>query len=185
MRSGKDSAGYDRLSRALHWGNAVLATVVVGLALSISGTARHSGARGWLLVLHMSLGTVILAVMLFWGGWRLSHRAPPLRPALSWLEILAARLTHAVLYLLFVGMPVAGIVAEMAAGHSISLFGLVAVPPLLGENGRLAQAAMALHLAGQLLIYAMVGLHAAAAMLHGFIRRDGILERMLPPRRAR
>jgi cytochrome b561 len=173
--------GYDRISRAVHWGNAILAAVVIGLGLSISGASRQSGGRDWLMVLHMSLGTVILAVMLFWGGWRLRHPAPPLRPRLSRFEALAARLAHASLYLLFVGMPLSGYVTEMAAGHSVRLFGLVAIPPLLSESGRLAQVAIALHLAGQLLIYLVVALHVAAALIHGFIRRDGILEGMLPP----
>jgi cytochrome b561 len=44
------------------------------------------------------------------------------------------------------------------------------------------QAAIALHFAGQFLIYGLVALHIGAALMHGFIRRDGILERMLPRR---
>jgi cytochrome b561 len=36
-------------------------------------------------------------------------------------------------------------------------------------------------LLGEFLIYALVGLHIAAALLHGFVRRDNVLQRMLPP----
>ena len=49
------------------------------------------------------------------------------------------------------------------------------------ESGRLSQAAIALHLLGEFLIYGLVGLHIGAALLHGFVRRDDILQRMLPP----
>src|SRR5579885_932553 len=42
-----------------------------------------------------------------------------------------------------------------------------------------AQIAIALHLAGQCLIYLFVGLHSAAALLHA-LRRDGVMARMLP-----
>jgi cytochrome b561 len=43
---------------------------------------------------------------------------------------------------------------------------------------------MALHLIGEFLIYGSVALHVSAALMHGFLRRDGILERMLPRRGA-
>jgi cytochrome b561 len=42
--------------------------------------------------------------------------------------------------------------------------------------------AIALHLIGEFLVYGLVALHVGAALAHGFIRCDGILERMLPRR---
>jgi cytochrome b561 len=38
------------------------------------------------------------------------------------------------------------------------------------------------HLAGQFAIYALVAVHVAAALMHGFIHHDGVFERMLPRR---
>jgi cytochrome b561 len=81
-------------------------------------------------------------------------------------------------------MPIAGLVNAAAAGHSVSLFGAVSIPPLLPENDRLSQLAIALHLIGQYLIYFFLILHVAGAVLHGIVRRDGVLERMLPLRRS-
>jgi cytochrome b561 len=52
----------------------------------------------------------------------------------------------------------------------------------LPASGRVAQAAIALHLVLEFLIYGLVALHIAAALMHGFIRRDGILQRMMPNR---
>ena len=46
------------------------------------------------------------------------------------------------------------------------------------------KAANAAHLTGQFLIYALVGVHVAAALMHAVVRRNGILERMLPLRRT-
>jgi cytochrome b561 len=31
----------------------------------------------------------------------------------------------------------------------------------------------------------LIGLHAMAALMHGFVLRDGVLDRMLPARRSR
>jgi cytochrome b561 len=37
---------------------------------------------------------------------------------------------------------------------------------------------------GQYLVYLLVALHVAGALYHAVIRRDGVLERMLPRRRS-
>jgi cytochrome b561 len=100
------------------------------------------------------------------------------------VERVLARSTHVLLYLLFVMMPLAGYVNAAAAGHAVSVFGTVSIPPLLPENNRLSQVAIAFHLVGQYLIYFLVVLHVTGALWHGFVRRDGVLERMLPLRRA-
>jgi cytochrome b561 len=173
---------YEPVTRGLHWLNAVLAVLAIALAFGISGAPRHSPVRGWLLALHGSVGITILAVMLFWAGWRLRHPAPPLRPMLTRLEAWLAHATQAAIFLLFIAMPLSGYAILATSGNSVSLYGIVAIPPLLPQSGRLAQAAVALHLGGEFLIYGLVALHISAALMHGFIRRDGILERMLPRR---
>lgn len=173
---------YDRVTRGLHWLNAVLTLITFMLGWCLVDAPRHGDARPWLIMLHGSCGLVILAVMVCWAGWRLRHRSPALRPLLSWPEILLARATQAGIFLLFVAMPVSGYVSLAAAGKTVSFFGLVDLPPLLSGGGRLSQAAIALHLLGQFLIYGLVALHIAAALLHGFFRRDGVFERMLPRR---
>jgi cytochrome b561 len=178
----EDRPVYDPVARGLHWVNAILAVVAILLAYDISGTARHSADRALLLTLHGSVGIVILALMLVWAGWRLGHASPPHRPTLTRLQVWLAHTTQAAIFLLFVAMPLSGYAMLAAAGNAVSFFGLFAIPPLLPHSDRLAQIAFALHLGGQFLIYGLVALHIAAALMHGFIRRDGILERMLPSR---
>jgi cytochrome b561 len=85
---------------------------------------------------------------------------------------------------LFIAMPVSGYLNAASAGHAVSFFGIVDVPPLVGESPRLSQAAVAIHLAGQFAVYALVGVHVAAALVHRFVRRNAILDRMLPARRV-
>ncbi|MFZ2006214.1 MAG: cytochrome b [Stellaceae bacterium] len=175
----RGDAAYDPVTRRLHWVNAILALVTIALAWCLLGVPRHDAARGWLLMLHGSFGIAILALMLFWAGWRLRHGAPPLRPTLRRFEAALARATHAAIFVSFIAMPITGYVGLAAAGKPVDLFGLVAIPPLMPQSGLLSQAAIALHLLGEFLIYGLVALHIAAALMHGFIRRDGILERML------
>jgi len=71
-----------------------------------------------------------------------------------------------------------------AAGHAVNFFGVLSIPPLLPENGRLSQVAIAIHLVAQYPLYLFIALHIAGALFHVAIRRDRVVERMLPIRRA-
>ena len=42
--------------------------------------------------------------------------------------------------------------------------------------------AIAIHLGGQYRLYLFAALHVAGALFHGVVRRDGVIERMLPLR---
>ncbi len=176
-------ACYDPVARTLHWLIAALAVVVVSLGWAIPGAPRETESRDLLLLLHRSVGLSILALMVIRVLWRLFHPPPPLPAGFPRIEALAAYADHALLYVLFLVMPLSGYVNAAAAGHAVSLFGLVAIPPLIPENGRLSQAAVAVHLAGQFVVYGLVALHVAAALMHRIVRRNTILERMLPLRR--
>jgi cytochrome b561 len=174
---------YDGVAIGLHWLVAALAIAVATLGLMIPEAPRGSEWRDWVLLWHRSIGMTILAVMVLRMLWRLSHPTPPLPPTLRPIEAFLAHATHVLLYIAFLAMPLAGYLNTAAAGHSLSLFGLVTIPPPIAENQRLAQAAIALHLAGQFAVYGFVAAHVAAALMHGIFRRDGVFSRMLPAAR--
>jgi cytochrome b561 len=176
---------YGPVARAVHWAVAALAVVVVGLGWAIPGAPRDGDSRELLLFLHRSVGLLILAVMVFRVIWRLTHPPPPFPAGFPRLEAAAAHADHALLYVVFLVMPLTGFLNAAAAGHPVSFFGLFAIPPLLPEDPRLAQIAVAIHLAGQFVVYALVAIHVAAALTHRFVRRNRILDRMLPLRRPR
>jgi cytochrome b561 len=177
--------GYDRVARALHWLVAALAVIAVSLGWAIGGAPRNTWTRELLLVLHRSVGLTILAAMVLRILWRWRHPPPALPPRVAALERFLAGCTHAALYVVFIAMPLAGYVNAAAAGHAVNFFGLISIPPVLPENDRVSQAAIAVHLVGQYFLYGFVLLHIAGGLMHGAVRRDGVLDRMLPPRRRR
>jgi len=57
-------ACYDPVARALHWLVAGLAVIVVSLGWGIPGAPRGTESRNLLLLLHRSIGLLILALMM-------------------------------------------------------------------------------------------------------------------------
>jgi cytochrome b561 len=166
----------------LHWLIAALAVIVVSLGWAIGEAPRNTLARDNALLLHRSIGLTILFMMSLRAVWRWRHPPPP--ASIQGWERTLSRGTHFLLYLLFIGMPLAGYLNAAAAGHAVSVFGLISIPPLMPENDRFSQIAIAVHLAGQYFIYLFVALHVAGALRHGALKHDGVLERMLPVRRT-
>ena len=164
----------------LHWLVAGLAAGVVALGWAMLAAPANTPSGDLWLLWHRSVGLVILAAMLFRLLWRWRHRPPPLPQSVPPSVAALAHASHLSLYAILIAMPLAGYVNAAAAGHAVSLFGLVSLPPLLPENLRLSQAAIAVHLAGQYLFYFLVLLHIAGALYHVILRGDGVFERMLP-----
>ena len=67
-----------------------------------------------------------------------------------------------------------------AGGNPVSYFDLFTLPGL-ARNDALRHAAVWVHVVtGQWLVYALIALHILATAWHVAVRRDGVLDRMLP-----
>ncbi len=165
---------YDRTTIALHWAVAVLVALIWGIAQIIDLFPRgplRVDARS----VHIVLGVALAGVMVIRVFWRAgSGRVLP--PAAKGLAHLAARVVHFALYGLVIAEVLLGMANAWFRGDSIfGLFSLPGYPPLRGIVGDL-------HAIGANLILAAAGVHAAAALLHHFVLRDGVLLRMIPRR---
>src|SRR5207302_4265154 len=111
---------YGPVARGLHWLIAGLAVIVVVLGWAMPEVPRETQSRDVLLTLHRTLGLTILLLMLFLIFWRLSHPVLPFPADFPRLEALAAYADHALLYVLFLVMPLSGYLNAAFAGHSVS-----------------------------------------------------------------
>jgi cytochrome b561 len=166
-------ASYDRVAQAVHWLVAALALTVVWLGWGIAWTPRNTPQRDLFVMVHESFGLTILAAMVFRAWWRWRHSPPPLPPALSRLEAGLAWLTHIALYVFLIAMPLAGYLSVAAAGRLVEFFGVFSIPPLLPENNRWSQVAIAIHLVGQYPLYLFVTLHLGGALFTALFGATG------------
>lgn len=170
---------YSGLSIAFHWLTAALVLAAFLLGPGGSEQRVYSGAKDFDRNLHEVLGLSVFALTLLRLAWRPFSNPPELHSAHAWMNR-AAKAVGAVLYILLVATPLAGISGAWLEGHPLTLGMLGEVPPLLPEMHSLGKTIAEVHgFLGDTLLWT-AGLHAAAALLHHFVLRDDVLVTMLP-----
>ena len=172
---------YTSTAQTLHWLVAALMFIAVALAWVMVNMPTTAPSREWIYTLHKSFGLTILALVAVRLGWRATHPAPPLPGKMAKWERLMAFGSHWLLYLILVGMPVSGyVLSATASGKAVPYFDLFTLPEL-PKNHAVSEAARWVHAGfGQWLVYVLIVLHLGATVWHAAIRRDGVLDRMLP-----
>jgi YVTN family beta-propeller protein len=174
------AARYDRVAMILHWaiGLALLGQVVFGFLLD-ELAPRGTPARGPVINLHKSFGLVLLALILLRLGWRLAHRPPPWPAGMAPSLRRAALWGHRALYACMLLMPLSGYIASNFSQHGVKFFGLALKP--WGPNlPGVYSFFNGMHVALAWAFSALIAGHVAFALLHLFVRRDGLFQRMWP-----
>jgi cytochrome b561 len=172
------------VSQGLHWSSASLV-----LYLLIHGwwmTRLASGAeRLPSYATHASVGYFLLGLVVVRMVWR-SQQSVPAHPANApaW-ERRAAKASHIALYCVlladaYVGWALAGTLSPQL---DRTVFDLVRVPPVTRSGNRdLHDALVSAHEMLAWALVALVTLHVAPAIYHWKIRRDDVMQRMIPHR---
>jgi cytochrome b561 len=134
---------------------------------------------GAAMTFHVSFGLVILLLVVLRFAWRLAHPVAPESSLPPW-QRLSSEAVHWLLYALVLATTVTGWVFASFRGWSMSLFCLVPMPMLASENAAAGKAIDGLHQAMEWTLLVVIGIHVAAALVHIFIYRDRIMQRMLP-----
>lgn len=175
---------YGGVAQALHWLTSALVVAVLPLAWIGTSLARDAAAKPLVFTLHKSVGLTIFAIVALRILWRALNPPPPETTESRSLALLA-RINHWLLYAIFLIMPVTGFLLSAFNGNPLPYFWLFSIPGF-EKNPELHEAFEKAHLAGQWAVYALVLLHILATVWHVAIRRDFVLDRMLPeqdPRR--
>ena len=179
MSTASSESGYTGIAIGLHW---LIALAIVGsfslglymheLPLSPQKLKYYS----W----HKWAGVSIFLFVLLRLVWRLTHRPPALPPGMPAWQAKVAEITHVLLYVLMLAVPLSGWLMSSAKGFQTVWFGILPLPDLLQKDTDLGDLLQQVHM---LLNFSMAGLvaaHAGAALKHHFLDRDDVLARMLP-----
>lgn len=176
---------YDVLSRAFHWVTAIVVTIAFILGPEGFGRLMRNGidpASRSDIVWHESLGILVFVLTVLRLVWVAFRPAVAPVPMASWMQ-LTSKLVHLALWILMLALPATALMALGSEAHPLTLLGGVRVEqfPLIANSSiaKLADWGEVHQFLGDA-IMVMAGLHAAAAIYHRVILKDGVLAAMLP-----
>jgi len=179
MQWKNDAQRYGAVAQLLHWSVVVLIVAQFVLA-QIAARLPVSPAKISVLAQHKSFGITIMVLALARLLWRRVSPAPILPPTMRGIARRAAQVSHTLLYMLLVVVPVLGWLMSSARSFSVSWFGVFVLPDLIEPSRPAYELLHAAHGAAATVLGALALLHVAAALKHHFIDRDDVLRRMLP-----
>lgn len=176
--------GYTGVAIGLHW--LVVALVIAAWALGLYMVGLpFSPQKLKLYSWHKWIGVTIFLLAVARIAWRIGHPVPALpRSVPSWQKS-AAAVSHALLYLLILSIPVSGWLFSSASGVPVVYLGVVTLPDLIGKDKASAELLKQMHVLLNWTLFVTVCVHVTAALKHHLLDRDEVLARMLPAVRKR
>ena len=171
--------GYTLTARLIHW---LVAIVVVGmfiLGLWMVDLGYYDPWRKDAPEIHKAVGILLFGLMLFRVFWRAVKGAPAPEDSHSSLEHIGAHIAHLALYGLLFSIMISGYLISTADGRDISVFGLFHVPGFGAFFDNQEDLAGDIHYVLAIIVIALAGIHAVAALKHHFIDKDRTLMKMI------
>lgn len=180
MGSWRNSAvRYGRVAQSLHWVVAALVMYQVWIGVHVDDLPLGIERLKWM-SRHKEIGISILFIVLLRLAWRRFDPPPGLPASVPQWQRRLATINHWLLYGLLIAAAFAGWLAASAAGLGINWFGLFSLPDLIDKNPAWQEGLRELHESIVILLALLIIVHAGGAVWHA-IRRDGVMNRMLPP----
>lgn len=163
----------------LHW----LIAIAVIVNWRIAEAAEHLAGpeKSAIMANHKALGITILILTLLRLAWRFVKRPPPLASTLKPWEAGLAKTVHLLFYVLLIGLPLGGWLANSFFGQGVNVFGLFTLPALpVGQNPDTGEGIFEVHATLGTVMLVLIALHVLGALKHHFLDKDGNIYRMLP-----
>jgi cytochrome b561 len=180
---------YGMVAMAFHW--TIAALIIINVVLGVyfvNFLDRQNPARGLVVNWHESLGLLVLVLSILRLGWRLMNPIPKLPADFSKAKRIFARGTHYTLYTLMILVPFIGWELASIPDRPLVLFGAIPWPKIFyivnlsADAKKMAAGIIApSHIILAFLLFALAVGHLCAALFyHYMIRKDQVLQRMLP-----
>ena len=183
---------YTTLAILFHWGTAALFLLLyIAVYYRIYLTEQGEPLNFVAIRVHTFCGITVGLIAILRLMWR--RISPPPGPVPGTvIEHLAARAVHIMLYVFMIVMPLTGYIGLSVPSVPLSWIGI----PKFEETTLYAWLVAGMfeltwdefekpvdwlhHFLGKAVVWVFIVIHAAAALFHQFVRRDGTLTRMLP-----
>ncbi|PJG47073.1 cytochrome B [Sphingobium sp. LB126] len=162
--------------RLIHWVMAAL--ILTMLFIGVGMVSTVGSAYSALLEIHRPIGAALFMLVILRLAIRLATGAPPLPADLPKAQQFVAKASHLLLYAAMLTMPLIGWAMLSAGGLPIVLTKALSLPAILPHDLRYYFALRALHTIIALAFFTLILAHLGAALIHGLIRKDGVLRSM-------
>jgi cytochrome b561 len=168
---------YGTTAKVLHWSIVVL--LIVQYLVGWLMPDVHGGPPGVPMTWHISIGTVVLALIMVRFLWRLTHPVAPESSLPAWQRF-SSEAVHWLLYVLVLLTTLSGWLFASARGWHVTWFFVAPLPMLTSGDPALVKVLNGWHQNFMWTLLMVAGLHVVAAFVHLFYYRDGVMRRMLP-----
>lgn len=170
---------FGAIAQSIHWLTAILVLAAFIYGPGGSEQRVYLPSRDFGRQVHETLGLCVFTLLFLRVIWRAFDQRPSTDDLPRWMEI-AAKSLQGLLYLLLFAVPATAISGAWLEGHPLTLLGGVEIAPLLGLSHDLGSTISEIHtVLGDAILW-LAGLHAAAAIYHHVVMKDGVLLSMLP-----
>jgi cytochrome b561 len=177
----ESGASYSLLALWFHWLTFLLVAILAPAGIVMADRAAHNiwgSLTNNLYSTHKLIGFALLWMVVLRLAYRLLSGAPQPEPKPPSWQVHISRTTHWMLYALLLIIPLLGWLG-VSMYPALEIFGLFSLPAI-AQKSDLANQVFSLHKAAAWVLIALLALHISAALFHHFIRKDGVLQRMLP-----
>ncbi|ELD3473123.1 cytochrome b/b6 domain-containing protein [Enterobacter hormaechei] len=170
---------YSGVQITLHW--LILLLIITACAtMEFRDIFPHDSAgRYWMGITHYSCGLTVMILMLVRIAVRMFILPPPVCPPLPRWQARTAAAVHGCLYALFIVLPAMGLLS-LYSGQKEWAFFFINMPVSAVKDMQWQHNFKEIHELLASAGYFIVGLHAAAALLHHYLWHDNTLQRMMP-----
>ena len=138
--------------------------------------AEPISPRSFYYNLHKSLGLTVFAIILIRILWRLVNKPPELLDTYKKWEKSLATITHRLLYILLIALPLTGVIMSAYSKYGIKWFGLPFIKGL--DNNAMRELYKEAHEVIGIVLLVLIAIHVLGALKHKFIDKDNTMKRM-------
>lgn len=169
---------YNRAAIVLHWFMAFMLIAQFAFGLWMEEIPKDPpGVRAYWFNLHKSFGLILGFLVLYRLGWRITHSVPPHMPHMPDWQAKVAKLTHALMYVVMIMLPLSGFLGSSFSQYPVKFFGYP-LPRLWEPQSELKALCSEVHETTAWALAALLALHVLAVAWHVVVKRDGLLKRM-------